>query len=104
MRRSLLSLIAAVSLVVAVARCRRRSAIPVHWTAKGGRAFTDVARGPDGSLYVAGIDRSSITAAASLRKYSPDGSLRWTRSVGALTAGEHERSRRDDRRRTARST
>src|SRR4051812_18324981 len=77
-RRSLLSLIAAVSLVAMLAPAA--SAIPVHWTAKGGRAFTDVARGPDGSLYVAGIDRSSITAAASVRKYSPDGSLRWTRS------------------------
>jgi len=77
-RRSLLSLIAAVSLVAVSAPAA--SAIPLHWTAKGGRAFTDVTRGPDGSLYVAGIDRSSITAAASLRKYSPDGSLRWTRS------------------------
>jgi hypothetical protein len=77
-RRSLLSLITAVSLVALLAPAA--SAIPVHWTAKGGRAFTDVARGPDGSLYVAGIDRDSITAAASLRKYAPDGSLRWTRS------------------------
>ena len=78
MRRSLLSLITAVSLVALLAPAA--DAIPVHWTAKGGRAFTDVARGPDGSLYVAGIDRRSITAAASLRKYGPDGTLRWIRS------------------------
>ena len=77
MRRSLLSLITVGLLVVAVAPAA--DAIPLHWTGKGGRAFTDAARGPDGSLYVAGIDRSSITAAASVRKYSADGTLRWER-------------------------
>jgi hypothetical protein len=77
-RRSLLVLMA-VGLVALVA-APAAGAIPVHWTAEGGRAFTDVARGPDGSLYVAGIDRSSITAAASLRKYSASGRLRWTRT------------------------
>jgi hypothetical protein len=77
-RRSLLSLLVAVALVAVFAPSA--SAIPVHWTAKDGRAFNDVARGPDGSLYVAGTDRSSITVAASLRKYSADGTLRWTRS------------------------
>src|SRR6185312_13923343 len=76
-RRSLLSLITAGLLVLGVAPAA--DAIPLHWTAKGGRAFTDAARGPDGSLYVAGIDRSSITAAASIRKYSADGTLRWKR-------------------------
>ena len=77
MRRSLLSLITVGLLVVGVAPAA--DAIPLHWTGKGGRAFTDAARGPDGSLYVAGIDRSSITAAASVRKYSADGTLRWER-------------------------
>jgi hypothetical protein len=77
-RRSLLSLFTAVSLVALFAP--GADAIPVRWSRPGGRAFTDVARGPDGSLYVAGIDRSSITAAASIRKYIPDGTLRWTRS------------------------
>jgi len=77
-RRSLLLLIA-VGLIALVAT-PAAGAIPVHWTAKGGRAFTDVVRGPDGSLYVAGIDRSSITAAASLRKYSASGRLRWART------------------------
>jgi len=66
--------------VLAFGAAPATGAIPVHWTAQGGRAFTDVARGPDGSLYVAGIDRSSITAAASLRKYSSSGRLRWTRT------------------------
>jgi len=77
-RRTLLVLITVGLLVFMAAPAA--DALSIHWTAKGGRAFTDVAHGPDGSLYVAGIDRSSITAAASLRKYSPSGRLRWART------------------------
>jgi hypothetical protein len=77
MRRSLLCLTVAAAFIVGLMPAAE--ALSVHWTAKGGRAFTDVARAPDGSLYVAGIDRSSITAAASLRKYKPNGELRWRR-------------------------
>jgi outer membrane protein assembly factor BamB len=77
MRRSLMWLLIAGMLVAAFAPAAE--AVSVRWTAHGGRAFTDVARAPDGSLYVAGIDRSSITAAASLRKYKPNGDLRWER-------------------------
>jgi hypothetical protein len=76
-RRWILSLLVAGALVIGLIPAA--GAVSVHWTAKGGRAFTDVVRGPDGSLYVAGIDRSSITAAATLRKFTPSGELRWTR-------------------------
>lgn len=77
MRRSLLSLIAVAALIVGLAPAA--DAISVHWSAKGGRAFLDAAIGPDGSIYVAGTDRSSITTAGTLRKFSPSGNLRWTR-------------------------
>ncbi len=77
MRRSLISFLIAGTLVGAFMPAAE--AVSVRWTAKGGRAFTDVARGPDGSLYLAGIDRSSITAAASIRKFNPNGELRWKR-------------------------
>jgi hypothetical protein len=77
MRRSLLSLFVVGALVVGLAPAA--SALSPKWTAKGGRAFMDSAIGPDGSIYVAGVDRSSITAAATLRKFSPQGDLRWTR-------------------------
>jgi hypothetical protein len=76
-RRWFLSMLVAVALVVGF--MPGAGAVSVQRTAKGGRAFTDVARGPDGSLYVAGIDRSSITAAGSLRKFTPGGDLRWKR-------------------------
>ena len=77
MRRSLVCLLIVGTVVLGVVPAA--GAISVRWTGKGGRAFTDVARGPDGSLYVAGIDRRSITAAASLRKFEPNGDLRWKR-------------------------
>jgi hypothetical protein len=77
MRRSLISVLIAGTLLAAF--MPPAGALSTRWTAKGGRAFTDVARAPDGSLYVAGIDRRSITAAASLRKFEPNGHLRWER-------------------------
>jgi len=77
MRRITLSLVLAGAVLVGL--LPPAGAISIPWTSTGGRAFTDVARAPDGSLYVAGIDRSSITAAASLRKFRPNGELRWKR-------------------------
>jgi hypothetical protein len=77
MRRSMLAFLVATGLVAGLAPAAE--AITIHWTVKGGRAFTDTALGPDGSIYVAGTDRSTITAAGTLRKFSPTGDLRWTR-------------------------
>jgi hypothetical protein len=54
-------------------------AISVRWEAREGAKLVDVAVGPDGSLFVVGTERRSITAAATLSKYSPGGEHRWTR-------------------------
>ncbi len=75
-----------------VALASPAGALEVRWKAEGGMKFTDVARAPDGALYVSGTDRRSITAAATLRKFSPTGDLLWMRhwlpSVQDSTGGE----------------
>ena len=90
MRRSLLSLITVGLLVVGVAPAARCD--PSALDREGRARVHRCARGPDGSLYVAGIDRSSITAAASFRKYSADGDAavearQWVPSPQASTNG-----------------
>ena len=77
MRRSLLSLITVGLLVVAVAP----AADAIHCTGPlraGERSPTRHAV-PSARCTWPGSNRSSITAAASVRKYSADGTLRWER-------------------------
>jgi hypothetical protein len=76
-RRSILFVSLAASLILGVTPTAE--ALQIRWQKEAGKKLTDVARGPDGSLYVAGSDTRSITTAATLRKYSPSGDLRWVR-------------------------
>ena len=77
MRRSMLTLTVAFGLLVGLAPAAQ--AISVRWTLHPGKAAVDAAVAPDGSIYVAGTDRRSITVAATLRKYNAHGDLRWSR-------------------------
>ena len=52
------------------------SAISIRWTSKAGIVTADAVAGADGSVYVAGSRRQSISVAATLRKYTATGDVR----------------------------
>ncbi len=70
----------ALAVVVSVGLAPAADAVSVRWQTKGGTVTTDAVAGPDGSIYASGSRRQSISVAATLRKFTPNGHLRWTRS------------------------
>jgi hypothetical protein len=56
------------------------AAIHVGWHFDKGISLKEVVEAPDGSIYIVGDRRRSITAAAFLMKLSPTGRTRWSRS------------------------
>ena len=77
MRRSVLSLVlvgAVVTMFLPPAE-----ALSIRWQAREGRAQKAAAIAPDGSIYTAGQERRSITAAATLTKWDAAGHMLWQR-------------------------
>ncbi|MEX0984994.1 MAG: hypothetical protein WD096_08075, partial [Actinomycetota bacterium] len=58
----------------------RATALETTWQRRVGEAANAVAVAPDGSVYVAAQRRVSISVGAVLRKYTPGGSLVWSRT------------------------
>ena len=56
------------------------AAINVGWHVDRGVRLKEVVAAPDGSVYIVGDRRRSISAAAFVAKLSPTGVTRWTRS------------------------
>lgn len=77
MRRSVLSLIL-VGAVVAMCM-PPAGALSIRWQARPGQAQKGAAIAPDGSIYTAGQERRSITAAATLTKWDATGHMLWQR-------------------------
>jgi hypothetical protein len=77
MRRSALSFIL-VSAVVAMS-VPPAEALSIRWQTREGRVQTAAAIAPDGSIYTAGQERRSITAAATLTKWDAAGHMLWQR-------------------------
>ena len=77
MRRSLAMLLSSVVLMMPTTAA---AAIHPAWHVEEGIRLIDVATAPDGSIYVVGDRRTSITAAAFLAKFAPDGTRLWRRS------------------------
>ncbi|MGZ8571263.1 MAG: hypothetical protein ACXWW5_03465 [Actinomycetota bacterium] len=78
-RRSLTLVSSAVLLLVSLAP-PASAAVTEIWERAPGKEVASVAVARDGSVYVVGTRRRSITAAAFLTKYRPDGTRLWTRS------------------------
>ncbi len=76
--RVLVSFVCGLAMVVALAP----SAAAIHpvWRRTLGTQLRAVAVAPDGSVYAVGSKRTSITAAALLVKFAPDGRRLWSRS------------------------
>jgi hypothetical protein len=77
MRRSLAVILCSAVLLMPTSAS---AAIHVKWHTDEGIRLIDVATGPDGSIYVVGDRRTSITAKAFLAKLAPDGTRLWRRS------------------------